>query len=633
MRYKLCRSSVAGAVLLALNAGAVAATYYVDNAGNDDADGRTVATAWKSLYKVSTAGLGAGDTVLFKRGGQWRDSTLQTKSGSLENGLITYGAYGTGNKPRLMGAVSLKNTTDWEQSATGSEIWVSQIAMLDNTTQNINGDFATSLGNWSVSTTTGVGIIERDTAVFLPSFSTTDMASVKIRFTGTASATSDISLSSPALNLAFGHCYRVSFWAKASKPMSMQSYIRVSGSVDYTAALSNDRPVFATEWTMHQIYLRANRNATDGRIRFFLGKSGPAGETLNIDAVNIQECDIDKFMEADVGNLIFDSEQAIVGTKVMSEAGLNQNGKFWYDDVNKQIKLRSTGNPASAYPELEAAIRRNVVDMRSTKYATVRDLDIRNTGGHGVQATGTNNITLDNLDVSYAGGSVKSTDPNTRYGNGIEIFQSAKDVVVTNNKFSQIYDSAMTGQGFVTSVVSNVSFHNNFSIRSEHCYEVVYQDETTTSSIDNIVFTNNTCVLSGQGWGHVRAEPEGIDGLFYNGPIRITNAKFNDNILVGSANTVVRVVTTSGDYHDVEFSGNCYWPAARTPQDNPMTGILLFQSKRLSATQVNFKKTRLQSEFEAEFGLNTNLSFHEDPQLNSAYMPTSANCLSKGYQP
>jgi hypothetical protein len=630
MRYKLC------ILMLTLGAGVGAAptTYYVDNAGSDDATGTTMTSAWKSVYKVSNTPLEAGSTVLFKRGGQWRDSRLLTQNGVLNGAATTYGAYGTGDKPRLMGSVSLKNPADWQRSAVDSNIWISQIAMLDNTTQNINGDFATNLNNWIVGATTGIGAVERDTAVFFqPSFATTDTASVKIRFTGTASATSDISLSSPPLNLAFGHCYRVSFWAKASKTMPMQSYVRVSGSaVDYTSALSNDRPVFETVWTRHQIYLRANRNATDGRIRFYLGQTGAAGETLNIDAVSVQECDIDKFMEADVGNLIFDSEQAIVGTKVMNAADLNQNGKFWYDDVNKQVWLQAIDNPALVYPELEAAIRRNVVDMRSMKNVTVRDLDIRNTGGHGVQATGSNQVTLDNLDISYAGGSLKATEAGVRYGNGIEIFQSAKDVIVTNNKFSQIYDSAMTGQGFVTSVVSNVKFHNNFSIRSEHCYELVYQDSTTTSIIDNVVFTNNTCVLSGHGWGHVRAEPEGVDGLFYNGPIQITNAKFNDNILSGSINTVVRVVTTTGDYHDVEFSGNCYWPVPRASAGDIRTGILLFQS--LSPVAPNaFKKRWQKSEFEAEFGFNTNLSFYEDPQLNAAYIPTSANCLSKGYQP
>lgn len=627
MRYQVCIV----ALMLSAQAAAAPAVYYVDNAGNDEANGTTIATPWKSLHKVSIAPLEAGSTVLFKRGGQWRDGKLVTKTGVLNGAAMTYGAYGTGNKPRLMGSVSLKSPTDWLQTAPGSNIWVSQIAMLDNTTQSINGDFALSLANWNVVMTSGVGTVERDTAVFYqPSPVPNDTASARIRFTGTASATSDISLSSPPVNLVFGHCYRVSFWAKASSAMPMQSYVRVSGGTDYTSALSNDRPVFGTAWTRHQVYMRANRSATDGRIRFYLGNTGAAGQVLNIDAVSIQECDIDKFMEADVGNLIFNSEQGIVGTKVMSAADLNQDGKFWYDDVNKQLWLRSSGNPSSVYPELEAAIRRDMVDMRSMKNVTVRDLDIRYTGGHGVQATGSNQVTLDNLDIAYAGGSVKITEPGVRYGNGIEIFQSAKDVLVTNNKFSQIYDSAMTGQGFISSVVSNVKFHNNFSIRSEHCYELVYQDEDTTSTIDNVVFTNNTCVLSGQGWGHVRAIPEGIDGLFYNGPIQITNAKFNDNILSGSVNTVVRVVTTTGDYHDVEFSGNCYWPAPRASANDIHTGILLFQTK---VEVGGAKKIWNQAAFQTDFGLNTNLSFHENPQLNSAYMPTSANCLNKGYQP
>ncbi len=48
------------------------ATYYVDAVGgNDRADGKSVASAWKTLKKVESVFLLAGDQVLFKKGGRF----------------------------------------------------------------------------------------------------------------------------------------------------------------------------------------------------------------------------------------------------------------------------------------------------------------------------------------------------------------------------------------------------------------------------------------------------------------------------------------------------------------------------------------------------------------------------------
>lgn len=67
------------AVLLAVTNGhAVAATYYVDSRGGNDArDGLTTATAWQTVAKVNqgppSASYRFGDTVLFRRGGAWNE--------------------------------------------------------------------------------------------------------------------------------------------------------------------------------------------------------------------------------------------------------------------------------------------------------------------------------------------------------------------------------------------------------------------------------------------------------------------------------------------------------------------------------------------------------------------------------
>ncbi|MBC9933044.1 right-handed parallel beta-helix repeat-containing protein [Chitinophaga qingshengii] len=76
--------------------------YYIDDNGSDTSNGRSPATAWKTLAKVNTVTFQPGDSVLFKRGGSWT-GTLVIKSSGAAGANITFGAYGSGDKPRITG--------------------------------------------------------------------------------------------------------------------------------------------------------------------------------------------------------------------------------------------------------------------------------------------------------------------------------------------------------------------------------------------------------------------------------------------------------------------------------------------------------------------------------------------------
>ena len=81
--------------------------YYISSKGDDRNDGLSPATAWKSALKVSKAGfLKKGDAVFFERGGSYRyEGTLETVAG------VTYSAYGSGAKPKLIGSLDASART------------------------------------------------------------------------------------------------------------------------------------------------------------------------------------------------------------------------------------------------------------------------------------------------------------------------------------------------------------------------------------------------------------------------------------------------------------------------------------------------------------------------------------------
>lgn len=79
-----------------------ARTYFVSSKGNDDNNGLSPRTAWKSLAKVSSTIFLAGDTILFKSGEVWTGEVAPKGSGSKTNPIVV-GKYGRAGYPRIDG--------------------------------------------------------------------------------------------------------------------------------------------------------------------------------------------------------------------------------------------------------------------------------------------------------------------------------------------------------------------------------------------------------------------------------------------------------------------------------------------------------------------------------------------------
>jgi hypothetical protein len=101
------KTLLAFAIALASNT-AYSATYYVSPNGNDANSGTSVASAWKTISKVNSRSYAAGDQILFERGGSYRGNVTINQSGTAGN-PITVSAYGSGNKPILLGSTLVSN--------------------------------------------------------------------------------------------------------------------------------------------------------------------------------------------------------------------------------------------------------------------------------------------------------------------------------------------------------------------------------------------------------------------------------------------------------------------------------------------------------------------------------------------
>ena len=88
--------------------------YYVDAVeGSDDNDGKSPQSAWKSLAKLNSITINAGNKILFRTGQTWHGQ-LNIKNSGTANNPIVIGSYGQGTQPVLsaLGIVALRENNN-----------------------------------------------------------------------------------------------------------------------------------------------------------------------------------------------------------------------------------------------------------------------------------------------------------------------------------------------------------------------------------------------------------------------------------------------------------------------------------------------------------------------------------------
>lgn len=93
---------------------------FVDSeSGNDSNDGNSAMTAWRTLERVNRSYYAPGARIQFRRGQTFRGQLKLRGSGDPSR-PITYGAYGDGDAPLLLGSVSRADEADWTSVGPGA---------------------------------------------------------------------------------------------------------------------------------------------------------------------------------------------------------------------------------------------------------------------------------------------------------------------------------------------------------------------------------------------------------------------------------------------------------------------------------------------------------------------------------
>ncbi|GJI96091.1 hypothetical protein RugamoR57_28090 [Duganella caerulea] len=555
---------------------------------------------------------------------------MTTKPGSAAGGKIVYGAYGAGNKPRLLGSVALNNPAYWVETSSGSHLWETQAVLVGS--EQLLQPYITYSATFKndASETKTYATFANDYS----NHSANTSYSVKVAMQYASSVNPNVQIFRPINQIVAGRYYKFSFNGRADQPVTLSVPTIISSS--YGSYATQVAPVAAgpslgTAWASYEYYFYASTTATDASVRLFFGNV-PAGANLNIDSFSVLE--YDGIFNNDVGNLIFDDGASLVGFKKLSAAALAQSGDFWYDATRSKIRLYSVLNPGSAYSQLEAAVTQSIVN--ATSDVELHDLDLRYGGAHGVRfLRDTSRVLVDGLSLSYIGGGM--LDATTRYGNGIQFWETTNEAVVSNNTLSQIYDSALTAQGRAPGVVNGITVSNNYISKAEQCYELWSSSANgVTSTMTNVTFTRNTCVGSGSGWSHAqRPILVGYDVMLYVNTGTTSNVKITDNIFYNAINGVVYLDLPWSGYQAIDFAGNCYYPKQSTDANlGKLLQLDVTSGNTGPATPVSTKSV---SVFNSAFASNTSASTFGDPAMissGSLLVPNPVGgCSGKGYVP
>lgn len=262
----------------------------------------------------------------------------------------------------------------------------------------------------------------------------------------------------------------------------------------------------------------------------------------------------------ELGNVIFDHGDSGCGYKVDRPDQLGRKDlRFCWVRDEQAVYMVSRRNPARRFSSIELAAKQHIIDETDCHDIVYDGLWLRYGAAHGIGGSGVQNITIVNCDVCWIGGSTLYIDEGgrgVRYGNGIEFWSAAQDILIENCRVWECWDAGITNQSNIDGVLQkNIIMRNNEIWNCEYSYEYWQQGEGART--ENIVFENNVCRDAGYGWGHKRRwNPNAGHLMFYD-----TTAETKDFIIRGnrferSKNCGIRLFNAW--YSSITFEDN-YW--------------------------------------------------------------------------
>ena len=247
----------------------------------------------------------------------------------------------------------------------------------------------------------------------------------------------------------------------------------------------------------------------------------------------------------ELGNIIFNHGAKGCARKVDKPEQLKgKDLRFCWVEADKAVYLVSRRNPGKRFSSIELAEKQHVIVEGNGHDIVYDGLSLRYGAAHGIAGGNVSRIVVRNCDISWIGGSTLYYDDEgrgVRYGNGIEFWGGASDILVENCRIWECWDAGLTNQSNVVGAVQkNITYRNNEVWNCEYSYE--YWQQGDGARTENIVFENNVCRDAGYGWGHKqRWNPNAGHLMFYDTTADTDGFVIRGNSFSRSKNCMMRL--------------------------------------------------------------------------------------------
>lgn len=217
--------------------------------------------------------------------------------------------------------------------------------------------------------------------------------------------------------------------------------------------------------------------------------------------------------DSDLGALFMNGDNSAIGERKWAISDLSGNGDFYFDPSGNDKKLYlycNSGSPEQCYSDIEASVKREIVNLDSRSYILFEGLHLTGGAAHGFGGSDTSHIIIRNCDFSYIGGGFLHMDGlhPVRYGNGIEFWGNGDHNLVDGNRFWEIYDTAVTNQNHTMTSRQEYIYYINNIIWNCGLASFELWNRPSSSILQHIYFLNNTSVNPGFGWGGAEHRPD-----------------------------------------------------------------------------------------------------------------------------
>lgn len=206
--------------------------------------------------------------------------------------------------------------------------------------------------------------------------------------------------------------------------------------------------------------------------------------------------------------MIFDNE-TYVGWKKPDYESIENDGDFFHDTENNKLYLKlSNGNPGEVFSNIEIATTRCAFCFSNSNDVKIDNLCVKYTSVHGIHGGNVRDMSITNCHISFIGGAYFKNTAHERYGNAIEIWLRATNFTVKNCYINQVYDAALTFQGYGPGQTEfkEIYFEDNLIEHTSMNFEywVRHVDIEGNRSPDGIMHDIRFCgnILRGAGYGY-----------------------------------------------------------------------------------------------------------------------------------